>query len=413
MKVSLWNQTVAAPRVTTSTRLIHSIRSIFLPRSFRMAACASVATITTRVASSTGASWAPTTPPCTRKPKCSVANAAAASACPSAPLKTVKKRISGRKSSSSFMGTQTGAIPTRPRGTSGSAIVCHEIDRRRVDAIALPRGCGTVREHMAQMAAAVVAAHLHAHHAMAAVDDALDDLAVDRRPVAGPAAAGVELGAGLEQRRAAADATVLARFKVVPVLAGEGAFGGGVAGDLVLHRVQLLTPLGVGFLDGVGLAGIVAHEEQDTSRCWAQSGGRAASLGRTGSSNGRPKTFSSRSVSEKSPCSAARMAPSARWLRSTTAGLTASMRASPSGAVRGRQRASQASSASRSMNRSRSGSGSLSARDRRRKLSVKSALEAAISRSSSSTRAWSPSSSPASPSLARRRPSICCAKRSR
>jgi hypothetical protein len=39
------------------------------------------------------------------------------------------------------------------------------------------------------------------------------------------------------------------RLPVVPVLAGEGALGGGVARDLVLHRVELRAPLGVGLLD--------------------------------------------------------------------------------------------------------------------------------------------------------------------
>jgi hypothetical protein len=33
---------------------------------------------------------------------------------------------------------------------------------------------------------------------------------------------------------------------VIPELAGEGAFGGGMAGDLVFHRVQLGAPFGVG-----------------------------------------------------------------------------------------------------------------------------------------------------------------------
>ena len=70
MKVSLWNQTVRPPSTTTSARLTHSIRSIFLPRSFRNATCASVAKITTTVASSTGASSGPTTPPATMPPRC-------------------------------------------------------------------------------------------------------------------------------------------------------------------------------------------------------------------------------------------------------------------------------------------------------------------------------------------------------
>ncbi len=61
--------------------------STFVPRSFRTSTCASVATITTTVASSTGASPGPTSPPETRKPKCSDAKAAAQSLSPSAYLK--------------------------------------------------------------------------------------------------------------------------------------------------------------------------------------------------------------------------------------------------------------------------------------------------------------------------------------
>jgi hypothetical protein len=34
---------------------------------------------------------------------------------------------------------------------------------------------------------------------------------------------------------------------VIPELAGESAFGGGVAGDLVFHGVKLGAPFGVGF----------------------------------------------------------------------------------------------------------------------------------------------------------------------
>ncbi len=83
---------------------------------------------------------------------------------------------------------------------------------------------------------------------------------IDRLPVARPAAAGVELRARLEQRRAAADAVVAAGLEVVPVFAGERALGGGVARHLVLHRVELLAPLRVGLLHFV-----VAHDEHDTS----------------------------------------------------------------------------------------------------------------------------------------------------
>ena len=66
MKVSLWNQTVAAPSPTTSARLTHSMVSTRRPRARVKATWAAVATITTKVASSTGATAGVTTPPCTR-----------------------------------------------------------------------------------------------------------------------------------------------------------------------------------------------------------------------------------------------------------------------------------------------------------------------------------------------------------
>ena len=116
MKASLWNQTVAPPSTTTSARLTHSIVSIFLPRASSKAICASVATMTTTVASSTGASLAPTTPPETMKPKCSVANAAAQSLWASAYLKVPKKNRIGRKSSSSFMDSWGSAPRPDPWG---------------------------------------------------------------------------------------------------------------------------------------------------------------------------------------------------------------------------------------------------------------------------------------------------------
>ena len=112
------------------------------------------------------------------------------------------------------------------------------------------------------------------------VAHALDHFAVDRLPVAGPAAAGVELGGRFEQRRAAAHAQVLAGIEVVPVLAGEGALGGGMAGHLVLHGVERLAPFGVALADGVARVVVVvrlAHgRDCPPPRC---PGGDRASVG--------------------------------------------------------------------------------------------------------------------------------------
>ena len=72
-----------------------------------------------------------------------------------------------------------------------------------------------------------------------------------------PAGARLELRVGREQRRVATDAHVGAVVVAVPVLAGEGPLGAGLAGDLELGRGQALTPLVVGLGELVGgVAGI-------------------------------------------------------------------------------------------------------------------------------------------------------------
>src|SRR5947208_593558 len=281
MKVGLWNQTVAPPSTTTRPNVTHSITSTFLPRSSWVATCISVATITTSVASSTGASSAPTTPPETMAPKWSVVKRAASSGCASAILNVPKKRMTGRKSNRNFIGaastlTRRSRLVRRRR----------EVYRGRVDAETLTCGFGAVGEHVTEVGPAGPAAHFDAHHAVRAVGDALDHVGVDRLPVARPAAAGVELGARSEQRSAAADAVVAAVVPVVPVLAGERPLGGRVARHLVLHGVELLAPLRIALLDLV-----VAHDEQDTSMVCAHSGGNAAYASCSGcSSYGRSRT---------------------------------------------------------------------------------------------------------------------------
>src|SRR5207245_1385462 len=66
------------------------------------------------------------------------------------------------------------------------------------------------------------------------------------------AGAGVELGLGVEERLPATDALIDAVALVIPVSAGEGAFGALFAGDVELLLAQLPAPLVVGFHDLVG-----------------------------------------------------------------------------------------------------------------------------------------------------------------
>src|SRR5690348_8456833 len=119
-----------------------------------------------------------------------------------------------------------------------------------VDAVALAAFVGgAVVEDVAEVGVAVLADDLGAAHEEAVVRPQFDVLEVGRLGEAGPAGAGVELGVRGEELGAAADTSVHPVGLLVPVGAGEGALGPGVAGHLVLLGRQLLAPLLLGFLD--------------------------------------------------------------------------------------------------------------------------------------------------------------------
>src|SRR5215213_1245992 len=103
-----------------------------------------------------------------------------------ASLNATKNRMMGKKSSSSFM---------RRRSLSRFRL---EIQRRRIHAIAQPGIGGAVREDVSQVRAALGAHGFGADHAVAAVGDLLDRAGHGLRETR-PAAAGVELGARVEQ----------------------------------------------------------------------------------------------------------------------------------------------------------------------------------------------------------------------
>ena len=105
-----------------------------------------------------------------------------------------------------------------------------EVDRGRVDAETLAGGRRAVVEHVAEVGAALLAAHLDAQHAVAAVGDALDAAGLDRLAEARPAAAGVELRARIEEGQAAA-----------------GAHIGGLDADLLLAAAVILFGLPLAF----------------------------------------------------------------------------------------------------------------------------------------------------------------------
>src|SRR5438309_11069082 len=101
---------------------------------------------------------------------------------------------------------------------------------------------------MAQMAAAARAQHLGPHHAVGPVARLVDGVLL-RREERGPAAAGVVLGLGAEELRAAPGAAVRSRIEAVVVLAGEGALRPLLPQDAVLVGRERGAPLRVGSHD--------------------------------------------------------------------------------------------------------------------------------------------------------------------
>src|SRR5882757_10169343 len=136
--------------------------------------------------------------------------------------------------------------------TSGGAsrqLLRLQLQRRRIDAVAQARRAGAVVEDVAEMAAAFRAQHLGADHAVADVA-LLVDMAVDcRRRKTRPAAAGIEFWVGFEQRLAAAGAGIGALAVLMLIFAGERTLGRLFAQHGILHRRELLAPLGVALMD--------------------------------------------------------------------------------------------------------------------------------------------------------------------
>src|ERR1700757_4974908 len=109
---------------------------------------------------------------------------------------------------------------------------------------------------MAEMARALRAQDLGADHAVAMVPLFVDMAFRSRLGEARPAAAGVELGIGLEQGLPATGTDIGAGFGLILVLARERPLGRLLAQDRVLHRRQFLAPLGFALDDFVGCFGV-------------------------------------------------------------------------------------------------------------------------------------------------------------
>src|ERR1700761_2085793 len=83
-----------------------------------------------------------------------------------------------------------------------------QLQRRRIDAVAQAGRAGAVVEDVAEMAAALRAQHFGPDHAVADVTLLVDMALGGRRGEARPAAAGIELGVGFEQRLPTASADI-------------------------------------------------------------------------------------------------------------------------------------------------------------------------------------------------------------
>src|SRR5579872_89680 len=125
------------------------------------------------------------------------------------------------------------------------------------------------------MAVAARAEHLGADHAVAEIALLVDMAFPCRLGEARPTATGIELGIGLKQRLSAAGADIGAPPVLMLIFAGERPLGRLLAQHRVLHRRQLLAPLGLAFFNlrgfGVGhgsslkVMPVIASEAKQTS----------------------------------------------------------------------------------------------------------------------------------------------------
>jgi len=87
------------------------------------------------------------------------------------------------------------------------------------------------------------------NHSISCIADLADVFGGNGRPETGPAGAGVEFGGRVEQRIVTAGAAVDSFVVQVPLFAGEGDFGIGVARDVEDSGRELFAPFGCGLND--------------------------------------------------------------------------------------------------------------------------------------------------------------------
>src|ERR1700686_3339645 len=135
------------------------------------------------------------------------------------------------------------ALSFGPSRNDGGGLFRLQFQRGRIDAVAQAGRAGAIFEHVAEMTVALRAQHLGADHAVGHVALLVDVALGCRLGETWPAAAGIELGVGFEQRLAAAGAGIGAGPVLVLVFAGKRALGRLFAQYRVLRRRQFLAPL--------------------------------------------------------------------------------------------------------------------------------------------------------------------------
>src|SRR5476649_1550126 len=127
-------------------------------------------------------------------------------------------------------------------------LTCNQIQAYRVDAVTQACRRWTIGEHVPQMRVAFGTDHFGTNHAVAHITDFHYRTAYNGRIKAGPAAAGIKLGAGVEQRFITAHAMIDAIGLGAVVLAGKRPFGGFEATDVVLLWIKHRLPFFKGFI---------------------------------------------------------------------------------------------------------------------------------------------------------------------
>ena len=125
----------------------------------------------------------------------------------------------------------------------------YETQRGGVHAVAETGGLGAVVEDVAEVRVTFCARDGGADHTERNVANLSNIFPGDRLPEARPSGAGIEFGAGVEERIVAADAAVDAFVVEVPVLPGKGHLGVGAACDVECVFGKLFAPIVFGLHD--------------------------------------------------------------------------------------------------------------------------------------------------------------------